>query len=549
MEDEIRRDATTADWRPGGEPKGGMRMASLTVENYLKAIYQICLAGDGKSAATGEVAQTLEVAPGTVTSMLKTLAESGLANYMPYEGASLTPAGAALAVEDIVLAAFNSLDDTVTIDDLALAMEERVTALGAAWTMRPWAIVCHSTGALIARRWLLNRLAKGPIPTHFVTMAGANHGSTLAQMGKSPLGYVQKLFAKQSPTVGANVLTDLDYGSDFLLKLNSDWMTAWNDGSLDGLWTFSMGGDFVGNDKTLDVFWETHEPGSDNTVRISGANLNYTLLEATLGVAAPGDPVVPVVTAVRPTRPVPHLVLHGYSHFGSDTGILGWTNPAGDFSVQAVVEALSVQNASAYADLANPAVANSWAARTQTWSVNSETMRVALNPQPASAVNSTGVFTIRDESGRSIDDCVIVILDNTAPGDPSQAITAADVDRIVTSAMNVSESIMSHSPIQNNVHQASYSFYFDYNEYTKSSPHWFHIEAALPGLVTFIPLTFTQPASLAHTIYPNEFTYLSLTMKRDTSRTYAVYQYGPGLNLPGTSWLPMPFPVPGRISP
>jgi hypothetical protein len=66
-----------------------------------------------------------------------------------------------------------------------------------------WAIICHSTGALVARRWLLNRLGKGPIPTHLITMAGANHGSTLAQMGKSVLGYVQKLFTKQSPTVGS----------------------------------------------------------------------------------------------------------------------------------------------------------------------------------------------------------------------------------------------------------------------------------------------------------------------------------------------------------
>jgi DtxR family Mn-dependent transcriptional regulator len=70
----------------------------LTVENYLKAIYQISLAGGGKTAATGEVAQVLQVAPGTVTSMLKTLAESGLAHYTPYEGAALTPAGAGLAL-------------------------------------------------------------------------------------------------------------------------------------------------------------------------------------------------------------------------------------------------------------------------------------------------------------------------------------------------------------------------------------------------------------------------------------------------------------------
>jgi len=118
-------------------------------------------------------------------------------------------------VDDVVLAAFNSLDDSVTIDDLADAMELRVATLGATWTQGPWAVICHSTGALIARRWLLNRLGSGPIPTHLITMAGANHGSTLAQMGKSVLGYVQKLLVKQSPTVGANVLTDLDYGSDF----------------------------------------------------------------------------------------------------------------------------------------------------------------------------------------------------------------------------------------------------------------------------------------------------------------------------------------------
>jgi len=71
-------------------------VASLTVENYLKAIYQICLSAPGKPAATGEVAAALHVSPGTVTSMLKTLSESGLARYTPYGGVQLTPAGDAL---------------------------------------------------------------------------------------------------------------------------------------------------------------------------------------------------------------------------------------------------------------------------------------------------------------------------------------------------------------------------------------------------------------------------------------------------------------------
>jgi hypothetical protein len=247
---------------------------------------------------------------------------------------------------------------------------------------------------------------------------------------------------------------------------------------------------------------------------------------------------------------VPHLILHGYSHFGSNTGILGWVNPAGDSSVQAVVQALNIQSPEAYSSLADPTVPNSWAARTLGWATTAQATRIAQNPQPPSAVNSTAVFTIRDESGRSIQDCVIVVLDQTALGGPNNVVDPNAVNRLIAATNNVSESIMPHSPIQNNVEQGSYSFYFDYNAYLESSPHWFHIEAALPGsLVSFIPMTFTQPANINHTLYPNEFTYVSLTMKRDTSQTYAVYDFLPSLNLPGTSWLPMPFPAPGRLSP
>ncbi len=73
-------------------------MASLTVENYLKTIYQICAEQGSDAAATGQLAAALSVSPGTVTSMLKTLSESGLATYTPYEGVRLTTAGKALAL-------------------------------------------------------------------------------------------------------------------------------------------------------------------------------------------------------------------------------------------------------------------------------------------------------------------------------------------------------------------------------------------------------------------------------------------------------------------
>ena len=73
-------------------------MASLTIENYVKAIYQISVGQEGRAAATGKLAEALGVSPGTVTSMLKTLSESGLAQYAPYEGARLTDAGRTLAL-------------------------------------------------------------------------------------------------------------------------------------------------------------------------------------------------------------------------------------------------------------------------------------------------------------------------------------------------------------------------------------------------------------------------------------------------------------------
>ncbi len=73
-------------------------MTSLTVENYLKTAWQIAARQDAPWVTTGQLATALQVSPGTVTSMLKTLAESGLAEYRPYEGACLTPQGKALAL-------------------------------------------------------------------------------------------------------------------------------------------------------------------------------------------------------------------------------------------------------------------------------------------------------------------------------------------------------------------------------------------------------------------------------------------------------------------
>lgn len=72
---------------------------SSTVENYLKEVYL----GVGRLPKgvillpMGQLAAALGVAPGTATTMVKTLAESGLVEYEPYNGVRLTDAGTRLA--------------------------------------------------------------------------------------------------------------------------------------------------------------------------------------------------------------------------------------------------------------------------------------------------------------------------------------------------------------------------------------------------------------------------------------------------------------------
>src|SRR5574338_12246 len=76
-----------------------MASPSQTVENYLKAIFQaqVALGDPDALVPMGRLSSALGVVPGTATTMVKALADSGLVEYAPYEGVRLTPAGNKLA--------------------------------------------------------------------------------------------------------------------------------------------------------------------------------------------------------------------------------------------------------------------------------------------------------------------------------------------------------------------------------------------------------------------------------------------------------------------
>ena len=73
-------------------------MASSTVEDYLKSILLEAQRSPDQRASTGALATALGVTPGSVTTMVKALADSGLVAYEAYAGVALTPAGRQLAL-------------------------------------------------------------------------------------------------------------------------------------------------------------------------------------------------------------------------------------------------------------------------------------------------------------------------------------------------------------------------------------------------------------------------------------------------------------------
>jgi DtxR family Mn-dependent transcriptional regulator len=70
---------------------------SRSIEDYLKVIYEI--GADGSPAQTSAIAGALDVAPPSVSGMLKRLAEAGLLAREPYRGVLLTGEGRRAALK------------------------------------------------------------------------------------------------------------------------------------------------------------------------------------------------------------------------------------------------------------------------------------------------------------------------------------------------------------------------------------------------------------------------------------------------------------------
>ena len=118
-----------------------------------------------------------------------------------------------LAVEHVFLSQYVSYEDEVTLDDIARTFDSELRLRVPAGER--FACITHSTGGPVVRAWLdlfygPERLGECPM-SHLVMLAPANHGSALAQLGKSRLSRMKFLFEGVEP--GQHVLDWLELGS------------------------------------------------------------------------------------------------------------------------------------------------------------------------------------------------------------------------------------------------------------------------------------------------------------------------------------------------
>ena len=90
-------------------------------EDYLKALFKLAELTPDAPISSSAVAERLNIAQASATAMLKRLGQEGLVRYERYQGATLTPAGAAIAVDMIRR---HRIIETFLVRDLAVPLDE-----------------------------------------------------------------------------------------------------------------------------------------------------------------------------------------------------------------------------------------------------------------------------------------------------------------------------------------------------------------------------------------------------------------------------------------
>ena len=175
------------------------------------------------------------------------------------------------SINHIWLGDYVSLDDDVTLADLAQGLQQGWLAAGLPRVPARADVVVHSTGGLVIRQWMHTyyaRLGTAPPVRNLVMLAPANFGSPLAHKGRALVGRAFKGF-KSGFETGTQILKALEMASPY------SWSLAHKD-RFDAN-VFGVGGVrctvIVGNSGYQGIQGLVNHNGSDGTVYVATASL------------------------------------------------------------------------------------------------------------------------------------------------------------------------------------------------------------------------------------------------------------------------------------
>ncbi|SHO55099.1 esterase/lipase family protein [Vibrio quintilis] len=188
--------------------------------------------------------------------------------------------GLTVDIKHIWLGRYISFNDTVSMDDIVRAFNRALhDQIPDGEKIAEFSCITHSTGGPVVREWVQryygsSKLAQSPL-RHLVMLAPANHGSPLAALGKERVGRIKAWFDGVEP--GQQVLDWLSLGSQPQIDLAAEYLDY--QPAKSGFFPFVLTGQSI--DRKFYDFVNSYltEGGSDGVVRVSGANMNYSMVK------------------------------------------------------------------------------------------------------------------------------------------------------------------------------------------------------------------------------------------------------------------------------
>ncbi len=182
-------------------------------------------------------------------------------------------------ITEIDLSRWISLDDGVSLDDVAFAMDRALHSTEHEHLLKSgFHVIIHSTGALVTRNWIKNHSPKPSPIINFIHLAGANFGSGLAHIGRGQLArWGRKIFGGTES--GIQVLRELEFGAGKTLDLHLHFRKKGNGMLADyQVQEYCLIGSQIPELMRPLPIRYVKEDSSDCTVRVAAGNLNFAYI-------------------------------------------------------------------------------------------------------------------------------------------------------------------------------------------------------------------------------------------------------------------------------